>query len=100
MNIDSKRETQEYFLDCGIYVRAQDDSGKWKSVPIAHLDKKSLLEWLRSRGGNNPWAEDVVGIILGHGHLHSYDVDENGNFVRGLRVAHVKPPIPRDPSKT
>jgi hypothetical protein len=53
----------------GIYVRAIY-LGKWGSYDIAQLDKESLLEWLRSRGGDNPWAEDVVGILLGHGHLH------------------------------
>lgn len=53
----------------GIYVRAMDD-GKWGSHDILVLDKKSLLVWLKSRGGDNPWAEDVVGILLGHGHLH------------------------------
>lgn len=53
----------------GIFVRAQNSDGKWDSVDIACLDAKSLLEWLRSRGGNNPWAENVVGILLGHGSL-------------------------------
>lgn len=54
----------------GIYVRAQDSHGKWINADIAQLDPESLLIWLRSRDGNNPWAEDVVGILLGHGHLH------------------------------
>lgn len=52
----------------GIYVRAKTPTG-WDSVDIAILDKESLRVWLRSRGGDNPWAEDVVGILLGHGHL-------------------------------
>ena len=54
----------------GIFVRALTPKGAWKSIDIIRLEKASLLEWLRSRGGNNPWAEDVVGILLGHGHLH------------------------------
>lgn len=55
----------------GIYVRAWSDSDdKWVNADIARLDKESLLYWLKSRGGDNPWAEDVVGILLGHGHLH------------------------------
>lgn len=54
----------------GIYVRAKNPDGEWKSVDIAVLDKPSLLRWLQSRGGDNRWAEDVVGILLGHGHLH------------------------------
>ncbi len=57
--------------DTGIYVRAQDINGKWVSADICQLTKVSLLEWLRSRGGDNPWAEDTVGILLGYGHLHS-----------------------------
>lgn len=45
----------------GIWVRALDLSdGKWKNVDIANLDDGSFLEWLRSRGGNNPWAESVA----------------------------------------
>jgi len=39
------------------------------SADIIHLDKPSLREWLRSRDGENRMAEDVVGILLGHGHL-------------------------------
>lgn len=54
----------------GVYIRAQSPDGKWGSYDMAQLDKSSLLTWLRSRGGDNPWAEDVVGILLGHGHLH------------------------------
>jgi len=61
-SIDSNNAT-------GIYVRALSPEGKWMSVDIALLDKESLLSWLRSRGGNNPWAENVVGILLGHGNL-------------------------------
>lgn len=56
--------------DTGIYVRAQDINGKWGSFDICQLTKASLLEFLKSRGGDNPWAENVVGILLGHGHLH------------------------------
>jgi hypothetical protein len=49
----------------GIYVRAIVD-GKPQSVDIACLDADSLLGWLRSRGGNNAWAEHVVLMLLGH----------------------------------
>lgn len=54
----------------GILVRAQAPSGAWISADITELDAASLLTWLKSRGGDNPWAEDIVGILLGHGHLH------------------------------
>lgn len=57
--------------ETGIYVRAQNEKGKWLSADIAHLSSASLLHWLRSRGGENPLAENVVGILLGHpGRLH------------------------------
>lgn len=50
----------------GIYVRAKDAEGKWGSYDIAELDKDSLLTFLKSRGGDNPWAESTVLILLGH----------------------------------
>lgn len=49
----------------GIYVRAQSE-GIWASVDIAELDTASLNIWLTSRGGSNPWAENVVLLLLGH----------------------------------
>ena len=50
----------------GIYVRAKNVEGKWGSYDIAELDRASLQAWLRSRGGENKWAESVVLILLGH----------------------------------
>lgn len=76
LKADAKRlDPKEGWASTGIYVRAQLPDGKWDAVDIIHLDKPSLLEWLRSRGGDNPWAEDVVGILLGHGHLHDHGDD-------------------------
>lgn len=74
LTIDEKRFEDSYTNEAStrIYVRAKHDSGKWESVDIICLTKESLLDWLKSRGGDNPHAEDVVGILLGHGHLHSY----------------------------
>jgi len=66
----AKPNTTSEAMQTGIYVRAQRASGSWESADISTLDRNSLLEWLRSRGGNNVWAENVVGILLGHGHLH------------------------------
>ena len=54
------------FGETGIYVRAQDINGKWISCDIADLTRDSLFQWLRSRGGENPYAENVVGLLLGH----------------------------------
>ena len=49
----------------GIFVRAKH-GGKWGAFDIAELDEPSLMVWLRSRGGDNPWAESTVAILLGH----------------------------------
>ena len=70
--IDEARLEQQYIDNSStrIYVRAKHESGKWESVDILCLTKESLLEWLKSRGGDNPYAEDVVGLLLGHGRLH------------------------------
>lgn len=57
----------------GIFVRAQDPNGKWVNADICQLTAESLLAWLKGRGGDNPWAEDVVGCLLGYGHLHGSD---------------------------
>ena len=60
----------------GIYVRARALDGTYRTFDIGELTSASLLEWLRSRGGDNPWAEDVVGLLLGHGHLHEKPGDQ------------------------
>lgn len=67
----SRLDEKEKWEGTGIYIRGQYPDGKWESEDISLLDAESLLEWLRSRGGDNPYAEDVVGILLGHGHLHN-----------------------------
>ena len=70
LKIDKSRYNESREDASGIFVRALNPSGEWEAIDVVYLDKPSLLAWLRSRGGDNPWAEDVVGIILGHGHLH------------------------------
>ena len=50
----------------GIYVRARHPDTGWESVDISWLDRDSLRRWLTSRGGDNPWAENTVLILLGH----------------------------------
>lgn len=56
----------------GILVRAQAPDGSWMNADIGQLDRESLHRWLRSRGGRNLWAENVVLMILGH---EQYDVE-------------------------
>lgn len=51
----------------GIYVRAKlGEHGPMVNADIAWLDTDSLTRFLRSRGGDNPWAESVVLALLGH----------------------------------
>jgi len=57
----------------GIYVRAITPDG-YKSVDIAVLTPTSLLKWLRIHGGENKLAENCVGVLLGHGGLHSLEL--------------------------
>lgn len=52
--------------ETGILVRAKDADGHWLNADITTLDLDSLKRWLRSRGGDNPWAESVVLLLLGH----------------------------------
>lgn len=69
---DASRSGDQRFTEAtGIYVRAKSADERWVNADIAELDGQSLLAWLRSRGGDNRWAEDVVGLLLGHGHLHA-----------------------------
>lgn len=53
-------------METGIFVRAEI-GGKWQSVDIGdpRFTDKEVLKWLRSRGGNNPWAENCVLSLLG-----------------------------------
>ncbi len=70
MNLQVDPNRLEHKDATGIPVRAQLE-GKWGSHDIATLTAESLLGWLRSRGGNNPLAEDIIGVLLGHGRLHA-----------------------------
>lgn len=69
LRYDADRATAGLAEATGIYVRAQRPDGTWDDADIAELDADSLLTWLRSRGGSNPWAEQVVLILLGHPRL-------------------------------
>ena len=66
--VDQNRFASMHNEDCpdtGIYVRAKRGQ-KWGNYDIVMLTKDSLQAWLRSRGGQNEWAESVVFILLGH----------------------------------
>jgi len=70
LTVDEGRLAELGDKSTGIFVRATRN-GSYGTYDIAALDAPSLLEWLRCRGGENKWAENVVGILLGHGHLHT-----------------------------
>ena len=53
----------------GLFVRALDGD-RLVNADISQLEPASLLLWLRSDGGDDPLAENVVGILLGLGRLH------------------------------
>lgn len=66
MTILPERNLTDVQAPTGIFVRAKDPNGQWVNADIWQLDRDSLIEWLRSRGGDNPWAEQVVCLLLGH----------------------------------
>jgi hypothetical protein len=49
----------------GVLVRARLPDDSWGNADIAELDRISLLRWLRSRGGENLWAENTVMALMG-----------------------------------
>lgn len=60
-------ERRNFTGGTGFSVRALDGD-RWTSADIGQLDTESLYRFLRSRGGDNPWAESIVLGILGHDH--------------------------------
>ena len=68
LNVNPDRYGEEGY-NTGIFIRALTPEGKWDSVDIAVLDKESLFEFLRSRGGENVWAENCVSILFGYGNF-------------------------------
>jgi hypothetical protein len=71
LQVMPERWRNEGEWETGIFVRAQDPHGKWISADIAILTPDSLLSYLRHCGEHNHLAENVVGILLGHGHIAS-----------------------------
>lgn len=70
LRVDEIRWMNQEKYETGIYVRALIPGDIFYTVDIGVLDKESLLEYLRMRGGSNPIAENIIGLLLGHGHLH------------------------------
>lgn len=52
-------------VNTGILVRALHSDHRLHAADISELTRGSLMDWLRSRGGSNPWAEQTVAILLG-----------------------------------
>lgn len=49
----------------GIFVRAEDGTGRWHSVDMAVLDRPSLIEFIESRGEVSGWARGIILHLLG-----------------------------------
>lgn len=80
----------------GIYVRARGPGG-YDSFDIATLSYDSLMTWLRSRGGQNEWAESVVAALLGHrSHGRAPVVDEKLHEEMQRQSREVEPLEPDD----
>lgn len=68
--------------ETGIYVRAREvTGGAFESVDIAHLDRPSLNEWLRSRDSID-WPISVVMTLLGH--RRDPQANPDGGVVAGV----------------
>lgn len=64
-HVDAARDSmRRVFGTTGIYVRAKLGE-QWGSFDIGTLTIASLKDWLRSRGGFNPWAEKCAARLLG-----------------------------------
>lgn len=71
LRVDDEREHEQRGAT-NIFVRAKFEDA-WGSYDIAELDRLSLLRWLRSRGGENLWAENTVISLLGHAQFTAYE---------------------------
>ena len=65
LRVDQQRE-DNWSGRTGIFVRAKLPDDSFGSVDIGELDRASLHAWLRSRGGKNIWAENLVLELLEH----------------------------------
>ena len=54
----------DVFKQTGIFIRAKHNDN-WGNYDIYQLTPESLLDFLRSRGGENRWAEGTVFALLG-----------------------------------
>ncbi|MFN6572361.1 hypothetical protein [Dendronalium sp. ChiSLP03b] len=94
LKVDPTRwNEKEKWEGTGIFIRAQFDDETWEVVEISHLDKASLLAWLKSKGGDNRLAENCIGVLLGHGHLHE---DKSVSNQRPFGLARGEFEVPDD----
>ena len=71
LRLDSFKEDYE----TAIFVRAVYPGGKVDNADIWLLDRKSFFVWLRSRGGDNLWAENVLMLVFGHEPVSGSDIE-------------------------
>jgi hypothetical protein len=63
LSTDPGRELlEDSVVGTGIYVRAMK-AGRWQSVDIYELDKRSLMQWVNSR---ECFRDEVICALLGH----------------------------------
>lgn len=63
--VTDSRRIGKYSELTGIMVRAKGPRG-FGAFDIGELTRESLFAWLRSHGGANLWAENVIFNLLGH----------------------------------
>lgn len=72
---DPEREGDTFHNLTGIYLRAKGTNGKRGSYDIAELRECDVRHWLKTEGGDNPLAENiVVNHMLGHEISYSGEV--------------------------
>lgn len=53
--------------ETGVMVKGKHtNADTFGQYDVKYLDRDSLSRWLRSKGGNNELAEDMVRRLLGH----------------------------------
>ncbi len=75
-------------MKTGIFIRAKIQH-EWEVIDIGdpRLSDERVLEWLRSRGGYNPWAENVALWLLGRQQIAHETKPEKENTEPAVRKA-------------
>lgn len=67
LSVDPNRTTEATSpFRTGFPLRARFPDGSYGAADVAQLDRASLWSWLRSREGDNRFAESFLLQLLGH----------------------------------